>query len=255
MTLMLHCGGVRASMSDLAAVPVPPPSGIWAPIGHHEVVAAVEDRFSAAGYRLTARSLGMAKHGAQMFGVSTFAPQMPHMLPSALRHLDNDIAVGYRNSMNKTLAVGLVTGARVFVCDNLALCGEVKRVRKHTTNLHRDMDVIIGQVLEGATRDHRQINVDFAAMSEVEVSDKWAFRLLGEALGRGLLTSSQTTAALREWRRPSHDEWAERSDAWRWYAGATEALKRSRSVGVMTQYTGVHELAMEHCHVALRAAA
>jgi hypothetical protein len=54
-----------------------------------------------------------------------------------LDHATGDLAwmIGVRNSVNKTLKVGITAGTRVFVCDNMAFSGDFIRFRKHTGGL------------------------------------------------------------------------------------------------------------------------
>jgi hypothetical protein len=49
---------------------------------------------------------------------------------------DRGMALGLRHSNDKALAVNLVGGTRVFVCDNLALSGERIVLHKHSRRLH-----------------------------------------------------------------------------------------------------------------------
>lgn len=250
MTLVLHCGGTRATMADLAQIPVPAATRTFQPIPHVDLVEAVEMKFLGAGYVPTGRSLGTNRGGKQLFGVTTFSPHQ-HQLPYHLKHLANDLAVGYRSSYDKSLSVGLVSGASVFVCDNLALSGEIQRVRKHTTKLLEDLDAILYSLVMASTMDHQQINDDFALMYKAPINEVWAFRLLGESLGKGYLTATQTQTALREWKKPSHEEWADRKNVWRLYAGMTEALKTSTARTAMPRYTKVHQLVTQHAAMAV----
>jgi hypothetical protein len=47
-------------------------------------------------------------------------------------------SIGIRNSMDKSMALGITAGTRVFVCDNLAFSGEFVEFRKHTKGLVYD---------------------------------------------------------------------------------------------------------------------
>lgn len=253
MTLVLHCGGTRATMADLAQIPVPAATRTFQPIPHLDLILAVELKFLGAGYVPTGRSLGTNRGGKQLFGVTTFAPHDGALArwSEDQAHLRNDLAVGYRSSYDKSLSVGLVSGASVFVCDNLALSGEIQRVRKHTTKLLEDLDAILYSLVMAATVDHDAICSDFALMYKAPINDVWAFRLLGESLGKGHLTATQTQTALREWKRPSHEEWADRKNVWRLYAGMTEALKTSTARTAMPRYTKVHQLVTQHAAMAV----
>ena len=51
--------------------------------------------------------------------------------------------IGMRNSNDMKFPAGLVLGIAPFVCDNLAFTGEVTVARKHTTNIKRDLPMLI----------------------------------------------------------------------------------------------------------------
>ena len=254
MTMMLHSGGYAATFEELALVPTPAPTKTWQPVAHTDVVRSVEGAMSELGYTRTSRSLGLARDGQQMFGVMRFALPSPYPGIALPETHANDIAIVCRNSTDKSISIALAGGAGVFVCDNLAVGGEIKRLRKHTPRVLDDLTAIAREVCEQATHSHRAINGDFADMVEVELTDKWAYRLLGEAIGTGAITSTALNVALREWDRPRHDEWAERKDAWRLYAGMTEGLKKTAPRYAMDHYAQTHDLVMQHVHVAMRAA-
>src|ERR1041384_4160845 len=60
--------------------------------------------------------------------------------------------LGVRNSYDRSLAVGLTLGSRVFCCDNLAFSGEVTMHRKHTLNVFRDLPDLIYRMLSQVAR-------------------------------------------------------------------------------------------------------
>ncbi len=47
-------------------------------------------------------------------------------------------SIGIRNSMNKSMSLGVTAGTRVFVCENLCFSGEFLTFRRHTAGLDLD---------------------------------------------------------------------------------------------------------------------
>jgi hypothetical protein len=47
-------------------------------------------------------------------------------------------SLGIRNSMDKSISIGITVGTRVFICENLAFDGEFVALRKHTRGLTLD---------------------------------------------------------------------------------------------------------------------
>jgi len=55
------------------------------------------------------------------------------MPPGVVDVTERGLSLGFRNSTNGTLAIKIVAGARVFVCDNLALSGDMIAVLRRNT--------------------------------------------------------------------------------------------------------------------------
>ncbi len=106
-----------------------PPTGTstWRPVAHAELVGTILDQLEAFGLRATREQYAVGKSGLALFGALD--------LVNGWQHAERAMALGFRHSNDKALAVQLVGGARVFVCDNLALSGETIALRKHSRGL------------------------------------------------------------------------------------------------------------------------
>src|SRR5207249_3125774 len=82
-----------------------------------------EHTLTSSGYQVTSHRLGLSRDDQQFFGVLDLA----HRLADGVT-----LAVGVRNSTNKTFPLGFCAGCKVFVCDNLAFRSELLVKRKHT---------------------------------------------------------------------------------------------------------------------------
>jgi hypothetical protein len=67
----------------------------------------------------------LANDGKKMFGVWDLSGGSDELCWS----------IGIRNSMDKSMALGITAGTRVFVCENLAFSGDFVAFRKHTNGL------------------------------------------------------------------------------------------------------------------------
>ena len=139
MTIMLHSGGWEASRADLASVPVPDPTESYHPVPYHRFIEEVELHIPRFDLTVRSSQFALAREGGQMFGVLTCVNGKPAD--------DYALAIGVRNSYDRSLSVGLVAGTRTFVCDNLAFSGEVKMNRKHTVHVFRDLPDLIYRML------------------------------------------------------------------------------------------------------------
>ncbi|HXC67588.1 MAG TPA: DUF932 domain-containing protein [Nitrospiraceae bacterium] len=216
MTLMLHAGGWNASKADLAAVPVPDPTDSYHPVPYGRFVEEVELHLPRFGLKVQSEAFGLAREGGQMFGVLTCT--------NGHNAKDYALAVGLRNSYDRSLSVGLVTGTRVFCCDNLAFSGEVRMQRKHTANVFRDLPDLIYRMLTQVSSMRERIRDEVADMKARAMTPERAHHLMVEAVKGGVLAASRLPKVLEAWEKPKHDEFASRS-AWSLFNAFTEVQK------------------------------
>lgn len=217
--LILHRGGWEATKADLATVPVPEETDSYIPVPYVRLIEEVELHVPRFGLTITDACYALARDGLQMFGVLTCA--------NGADHADYALALGLRSSYDRSLAVGLVAGSRVFCCDNLAFSGEVGANRKHTVNVFRDLPDLLYRMLSKVSSMQSSIHAEVAAMKERELSPEAADHLLVEAVRRNVLPASNLPKVIEAWERPMHGEFAPRT-AWSLFNAFTEVGK-SRS--------------------------
>ena len=96
--LILHCGANRVTRDDLRLIPTPAPTSSWRPVPHIEVAELITSQAAANGYMIESEQYGLNPTGTKMFGVLRFHPE---------GHPEHSRALGYRNSHDKSFALGL----------------------------------------------------------------------------------------------------------------------------------------------------
>lgn len=214
--LLLHRGGWEATKTDLAAVPVPEETDSYVPVPYGRFVEEVELHVPRFGLTITDARYALARDGMQMFGVLTCTCEGPQS--------DYALAIGLRNSYDRSLSVGLVAGSRVFCCDNLAFSGEATAARKHTANVFRDLPDLIYRMLSQVSSMQSRIDAEIGAMRSWKVTTEAADHLMVEAVRRTVLPASQLPKVIAAWEQPAHEEFAPRT-AWSLYNAFTEVQK------------------------------
>ncbi len=120
--------GNLVTEAEVTQVPAVPFTSTFHPVHHKQVIDAVRTGISLTGMEVVKSQYVLARDGMQMFGVWD------------LNAGNSDLcwSLGIRNSMDKSLALGITAGTKVFVCDNLAFDGEYLTFRKHTSGLDND---------------------------------------------------------------------------------------------------------------------
>jgi len=229
--LILHCGGKQANRKELDLVPVPEATASYQPVSHYglanKLLTITQDLL--IGFELMSESYGLAREGAQLFGLLQFK-----------NGSDMSLAIGFRNSYDKSMSVGLACGASVFVCDNLALSGEISVMRKHTRNVWVELEEKAISTCYRASHTYKQIVDDATALKQIEYTDDRAYSDLGILYGHDIVSPRQLTVAVKEWRKPQHAEFEPRT-AWSLYNAVTESLKTSPPQEVMENHVNLHD--------------
>jgi hypothetical protein len=213
-TLIRSKGAELVTIDQLAEVKPPPPEGRWFPLAHHAVVCRVKQTLTDAGFEVKKEQLALAKDRARFFGtldlVSALTPGVT-------------LAVGIRNSVDRSLPIGFCAGSRVLVCENLAFRSELLVKRKHTRNGERHF----ANDIAGAVHKLEAFRVDegkrIAAMRIAEVNNDKADSLILNAFEKGIITTPALPKVIECWRNPVHDEFKERT-YWSLFNAFTSAL-------------------------------
>ena len=206
-------------------------------MAHHELANMLSSMAAnlLPEFTLDSTQFGLARDGAKMFGVHTFKKG-----DSAL-----GLSIGFRNSYDRSLSVGIAVGASVFVCDNLMLTGDLTVLRKHTTNVMADIDGLALSAIYRSRSAFNQIKQDAEVMKQIPMSDDEAYRMLGFIYGRGIINPRQIPVVKKEWLEPSHDAFEDRN-LWSFYNAVTESLKTSPPQSILERHLSVHKQLMNH---------
>jgi len=136
--LLAHCNTNYVTEEEVFEVPAVEGTDTWKPVSHAAVLGPLGEAVEDVGLEVVNRTYSLSPNGHRMFAVWE------------LNKVDSGMAytVGIRNSMDKSMALGIVAGTRVFVCDNLAFSGEFIRFRKHTKGIVEELDELCREAVE-----------------------------------------------------------------------------------------------------------
>jgi hypothetical protein len=126
------------TLEDLRALPAPATLGArHRPIPHAALVDALYDEFDRREVAIRRSQFALSGNDGSLFGVLDL-----QLLQGGA---ERSLAFGFRNSTDSSLALRAVAGNRVFVCDNLALSGDVFAIqRKNTTFMDLRSTIAVG---------------------------------------------------------------------------------------------------------------
>jgi hypothetical protein len=229
--MMLHRGAVEVKRSDLDLVPLPEATDSYTPVSHYHL----SDRLKTIStdiltdYCLVGEKYALARQGQQMFAFLQFKRE-EHEL---------GLCLAFRNSYDRSLSVGLAVGASVFICDNLALTGDIAIMRKHTKNVWTTLEDLAIATIYKSQKNYQTIQVAADRMKGITFSDADAFSMLGILFGKDIVSPRQLSVVRDEWLRPSHDVFLTRN-AWSFYNACTEALKSCPPNAIIEKHLLLH---------------
>jgi len=215
---MNHCGARKVGREELFGITAPTPTSTWFPIAHREVLDSVCSTLEGAGFQISKWQLSLSHGDARFFGTLD--------LTTTIRD-GVSLAVGIRNSTDRSFPIGFCCGQRVFVCDNLAFTSEIVVSKKHTRfGQQRYLEGLARAV--GSLNQYREAAACWIGqLQEYALSDNAADAYLLRAYEQGIIGARLLPLVIQEWRRPKFEEYRPRT-AYSLFNCFTEVLGRER---------------------------
>jgi hypothetical protein len=237
---MLHAGARSASLDEVMSVRTPPPTDTHYPIPHARLIESVTLGLEGVGLTIDETDFGLwGDDGEMMVGVISLRTTQPDNLIGM--SADYRTVLGVRNAHNKRFAAGLACGHFVFVCDNLAMSGDIVVFRKHTKNILNDLDRLLFDAIGGLRE--AKINQDrrIANYKNTDLTDQMVHDILIRAVDAQIMANAKIPAVLKEWREPRHEAFEDRT-AWSLLNGFTEVFKDANALTLPPKTTRLHGL-------------
>lgn len=200
--LCLHRGARIVGRDELDAVEAPPPTETWFPLQHGQVLDTVLATLQGSGFEVRSCQLSLTQGNARFFGTLDL---------SAAVAGGTTLAVGVRNSVDKTFPLGFCAGCRVFVCDNLAFRSELLVARKHTLNGNVRFQEAIALAVQslGQFREAEALRIEH--MRGCHLSGPDADSLMLQSYERGIISLRTLPLVIEAWRKPAFPDFEERN--------------------------------------------
>ena len=207
--------GRFVSRDEVARTDTPCSTDTWRPVPHIDVIEAVTEVVKAHNWEIEGEKFGLAREGQKMFGVMEISSSSS---PEWHR------CIGIRNSHDKSFAVGLSAGIVVCVCTNMAFGGTTVIKRRHTSG------IVLSELIDRAVAS---LEDDFLTVETVSEELKNAYlrdddearSCIVRAAELGVINSCDILPVFHEFKKPSHEEFAEPT-RWSLLNSITEIVKK-----------------------------
>jgi hypothetical protein len=168
---LYHAQSNLVSREQLIAIPPPPATPTWRPIAHGDLVSAIDRQLLVRGITIAKETFAIQRDGARLFGVLDLSIESSGECCAAM---------GIRTANDRSMALEIAVGVKVFVCDNLAFSGDLIALRrKHTANF--DLNADISRAVDRYQAHLLVLQRTIAAAREDPISDEEAKGLIFEA--------------------------------------------------------------------------
>lgn len=213
MSMILHKGARYVARQELALAAPPAALARYMPVPHDFLADSVQNVLEDMDFEITQERHGLSPNGSKYFGLFNLANPATDYAPM----------VGFRSSYDKSLAIRIALGSNVFICDNLALSGEIEAFRKHTTEVFRDLPILLRGAFGGLRGRIQAQGVEFEEWRERDLAPPQIDHLIGRIARAGAVPASRVGELFTEQRFQTHDHGA--PTLWRVYNATTEVLK------------------------------
>jgi hypothetical protein len=172
--MLSHSKSVLVGRQDLTDLVTPEPTTTHFPIAHARFVQTLAESLHYRHLEIVHEEYAVSHDGLRFFGVLTLSVE-----ESGVR-----IAIGLRNSHDKSFSLGLTVGRRVLVCDNLALFGDYAPVmRKHTKRV--EIEALLAVAVDQMQRNFEPMRRQIDFFRGSELSDQRAKLIIYDAFMEG----------------------------------------------------------------------
>ena len=219
-------GSGMVSESALRAIPLRvEPTDSWTPIRHADALDFVLSGLDRAGLRIADdvegrrdASFTVANDGHKAFGQFRLTNNINENI---------GLMLGFANSTDKSTALKIGFGSRVFVCSNGCFFAERVVGRKHTSRILTDIEQKIDEALADTRKYAAQQASFFGGLAEIPLTPAQVNDMTVRACKDfGIVTKGQILDVIQEYHEPSHDAF-EAPTAWSYHNAVTEVLKKT----------------------------
>jgi hypothetical protein len=168
---LYHAQSNLVTREQLLAIPPPPATSTWRPIAHGDLVAAIDRQLLVRGITIRNETFAVQRDGARLFAVLDLSIESSG---------DCCAAMGIRTANDRSMALEIAVGVKVFVCDNLAFSGDLIALRrKHTAKF--DLNADISRAVDRYQAHLLALQRTLATVREDPISEEEAKGLIFEA--------------------------------------------------------------------------
>ncbi|MFZ2188878.1 MAG: hypothetical protein WAV73_04920 [Candidatus Moraniibacteriota bacterium] len=216
---------------ELETITFPTETKTYKPINHSLIADLIIENGNSvlAGYQLKSEEFFVGRYGRQLAGCITFNKN----------EQEEGLCIGYRNSYDKSLSVGVCVGIKNPIWDSFAFNGSVVALKKHTQSILASIEEMLIVAVFRASRKFTELLKDLESLKKVTIEDDEVYKTLGLLCGHDILGPRQFTSAVAHWKVAKNDENFSK-DLYGLYGICSSVLKSTQPLTFLDNYVNLH---------------
>lgn len=214
---------------------VPARTSSYTPIPHRTFLELLRYRLNERGFVINSQRMFSNETGSKLIGFYDVHNRRDEILPES----DMTMSIGFRNSYDKSMRVGLAAGGKVIICENGVIMGDMLLyVKKHTGSVDEEVSEKMDELINGLESSYAKLNVEVNIFKNYEITRTQKAELLGRIyFEEELLTPHQLSIVKREFKQSEHFKG---NTLWDLYNNITESLKFSHPLTLIDDHILLH---------------
>lgn len=215
--LIIYGDSKHVNRRELDYIPTPQETDSWSPIPHGRICDMIYNEAESRNYQIEEAEYGINPSGSKLFGVLKAHPR---------DNPEYSRAIGFRNSHDKSMALVVVAGIRVMICQNMAYSGElVSLYRRHTSGIKYELAGMLSYAFDRLEESFVKLDENIANLKTIRVTHNKAAVLAVRSAREGIIPSSRILPLLKEWEEPTYEEFKPRT-MWSFVNAITHFIKQ-----------------------------
>jgi hypothetical protein len=198
---------------------IPAETRTYKPISHQQLIDLTLESIHGAGFTLDKELYSASPEGLVANGNFTI---------SNVADKEMQLQIGWQNSYNKTLSLKFAIGARIFICQNGAVHGDMGSFkRKHMGEVQEFTPTAITEYIKQAGDTFQKMQTERESMKQIGLNKRAQAELVGRLmLEESLISSMQVNQIAKELTDPTYDYGAPGS-LWELYQFTTQTMRET----------------------------
>lgn len=215
---------------EIIQIPIPEQTDSYSVVSHENIISEIEEMLDKRNLSITNELYRMDSSGNKLTG----------MLRINQGNSDMEFMIGFKNSYDKSISLGLAAGAQVIVCENGCVSGEIDMVRKHTGTILIELQFKIENIINRLENSFNLIVQDADTMKNITMSNRKFSELIGRMYVEEELFSPNQLSVIKDQFHNSEFQEFRGGNAWSLYNWCTYALKSSHSNTMLQDHVNLH---------------